>query len=257
MNLFTRFPFSVSSTLSAIVIGSLAQLSIANPSAAITLTDFSSFNSIGDANQTTSQASISTEETTSATTNFSGSPAVNENNLTNFLNGVNTGDLDDTGGPFGNDPVFDGSAIQRTFNFNAGDTFSFDWTFLTNESAGGNNDYAFIVIDGTIERLFEITNDSGDLGTSTSAYTSEASGAFSQTFSSGGSTTIGIGVVDMIDSNNPSAFQVSNGKITTPVPFGVSNNIAIFVLMGGMASISWRRHRRRLKWNFGKGEKEN
>ncbi|PNW58747.1 UNVERIFIED_CONTAM: hypothetical protein BEN50_05955 [Euhalothece sp. KZN 001] len=243
MNLFTRFPFSVSSTLSAIVIGSLAQLSIANPSAAITFTDFSSFNSTGDANQTASQASISTEETTTAATNFSGSPAVNENNLTNFLNGVNTGDLDDS--LF--DTVFDGSAIQRTFNFNAGDTFSFDWTFLTNESADGNNDYAFIVIDGTIERLFEIANDSGDLGASTSAYTSEASGAFSRTFSSGGSTTIGIGVVDIADSTNPSAFQVSNGQITTPVPFGVSNNIAIFVLMGGMASISWRRHRRRLK----------
>lgn len=241
MNFFTAFPWIPLSRI--IVLGSLAPFTFAFPSVAASF-DFSTFADTGDATTSINGASISTSTDTIAAENFSGNGAVSEADLTNFLSGVNSGDLD--GSNFFFDTAREGSAIQQNnFSVSAGETISFDWTFFTNETPpdfGTIGDYAFVVIDGTVERLFELNADGGDLTSSGTAYASQASGTFTRTFSTAQTFDFAIGVVDIQDTSNSSGFQVSNTS-TTAVPFEVEGTMGLAFL----GAFIWYRSRKKRK----------
>ena len=69
-----------------------------------------------------------------------------------------------------------GSAIKQILSFNAGDKFSFDWTFNTSDS-----DQAFVVIDNAIAVL-------------------STGSPYSYTFANSGNYQVAMGVLDINDS---------------------------------------------------------
>ncbi len=244
MNL-NPIPSSISLSLGAIAVSVFAQGAIVNPSQAI---DFSSFSPVGDAVVTQqgfqlSNNSLNDDDAQSplpdSAFNFSGSPAVDENTLTNALTEFNTGDFD------GSNPFFDvatqGSVIESTLNVVAGETISFDWTFLTNENVsapinGTISDYAFVAINGSIEQLIEVQANQGSFTASGTTYNLQLDGTFSHTFTTNDTINLTIGVVDIGDAAVSSAF------VSQPIPFGISTNQSAVVLLGGVSLILWRRY---------------
>jgi len=94
----------------------------------------------------------------------------------------------------------EGSAVRTTLAASAGDVFSFDWIFHTNEGVGGNNDYAFVTIGSQVFNLANISSATtipgGTLGSIPNPYARQISGTFSHTFNTAGTYNVGIGVVD-------------------------------------------------------------
>lgn len=143
--------------------------------------------------------------------NFSDSPAIDSIDLGNNL-GVDY--------PPGLDPdpdnfvqAFEGSGLTQNLSFTEATTFSFDFTFQTNDETFTDqgfdfDDYAFFVTNGTV---IPIAGTFDSLVTSGSNYQREISGRFSQTFAPG-SFDISLGVVDVGDFNESSALIVSNAQ---------------------------------------------
>jgi hypothetical protein len=135
--------------------------------------------------------------------------------LEDFL-GLSLGDLD----PDINNFLFatKGSAIKQAFTANAGDILSFDWNFLTEDSFFP--DYAFVVLNG----LSTLADTSAATNLSNTVFNNETGfKTFTYTFASAGSYTLGIGIVDVVDTEGVSALLVDNVKLTstvtpTPVP---------------------------------------
>ena len=82
-----------------------------------------------------------------------------------------------------------GSAIKQILSFNAGDKFSFDWTFNTSDS-----DQAFVVIDNAIAVL-------------------STGSPYSYTFANSGNYQVAMGVLDINDSTGVSTLTLSNAQI--------------------------------------------
>ena len=82
-----------------------------------------------------------------------------------------------------------GSAIKQTFNFNAGDRFSFDWT-----SNIDSQDQAFVAINNAIQIL-------------------STGSRYSYTFATAGNYQVAMGVIDLFDSTGPSTLTLSNAQI--------------------------------------------
>lgn len=217
-------------------LGFLIPLGVTLPSLASTVTtvDFSGFNKQGNVNSSFDDATLSTDSNSDADT------------LANFL-GVETDKLDDPNDPFFGSAV-QGSAIQQEFDANAGDTFRFDWTFTTEadpNNINGTGDYAFVTTNNQVpfeERIVSISEGSFNFNSNENVY--ETSGTFEGTFASD-NPTVAIGIVELQGSPETSTFTVSNGEIAEPVPFETSSEVGAFVVAGGIASIAWRRHRRR------------
>ncbi len=177
----------------------LSSFTVASPSfaASVNLSNFTSRGDVG--NVTPSQATL-----TNAARNGS-------NDITNPNNIINVSGVDPTGtgalegflgvsqGFLGLDAT-EGSAIRTStpLSFLAGDVFSFDYNFVTNDDPG--NDRAFVTI-GSLPR-FDL------LG---------GSGSFNYTFTTASNSNIGIGVVDVNDTVTSSRLSVSNANIQ-PVP---------------------------------------
>ncbi|MBD2532099.1 hypothetical protein H6G97_21945 [Nostoc flagelliforme FACHB-838] len=123
-----------------------------------------------------------------------------ENSLENFL---------DVSSFFGEGLLADaieGSAIKQTFRAQAGETLSFAWNFLTNESVGDNsnpafNDFAFATLSNNSQNLFfKLADSTTDfLATSSNSNFFEETGSktFSLTLPTDGEYTLGVGVVDV------------------------------------------------------------
>ncbi|MFP4254790.1 MAG: hypothetical protein ACLFRN_10005, partial [Halothece sp.] len=218
--------------------GFLMPLGVTLPSVAGTITtvDFSSFDEEGNVSSSVSQADLFTDNSSDA------------DPLANFL-GVDAEDLE---GDPQDDTARRGSAIQREFDANAGDTFRFDWTFETDDREnfeGNTGNYAFFTEDN--EAPFEeqiISISEGDFDDN-----NQVTGNFETTFNSN-NPTANIGIVQLGNTFNPdtiqeSSLQVTNGEIESSeaVPFETSSEVGALVLAGGIASIAWRRYRRRLK----------
>ncbi len=170
--------------------------------------------------------------------NFSGNPAIDSLTLEENL-GVNI--------PPGLDPdpdnfvqAFEGSGLTQTFNFIEPTTLSFDFTFLTNDETFTDedgfdfDDYAFVVIDGTV---IPIAGTFDALFSSTTNYQREISGRFTQTFEPG-TIQIGLGVVDVGDFVESSALVISNGqteiasiKVNEPSFIGGLLGLGIWVVL--------------------------
>lgn len=179
----------------------------------------------GDASVFSGQALLTTASsvneddfpTTGTPFNFSGDDVVDIANLETFL-GVDPFALDPTNSLFG---AFEGSAIKQTFTANAGDSIDFDWNFLTNEdssSASFSNDTAFVTLVNNTDNTAQVMN-LADLSNSLNASSSSLgfdnetpTNNFGQALSPG-DYTLGLTVVDDLDSTVSSALQVDNVKI--------------------------------------------
>ncbi len=123
--------------------------------------------------------------------------------------GVTPGDLALLKDPADSGGVDYGSAITQTFNANAGEQIRFDWNFLTDEFENHNgNDFAFVVLDGKLERL---SNTFNPLGLTSSVFSNETGfQAFSMNVLTSGLHTIGFGVVDVNGALGASAVLIDN-----------------------------------------------
>ncbi|HEY9799698.1 MAG TPA: hypothetical protein V6D25_05010 [Leptolyngbyaceae cyanobacterium] len=125
---------------------------------------------------------------------------VAENSLDNFLN---------VSSFFGDDFLADaveGSAIQQKFTAQEGQTLSFSWNFLTNESVGTNsnpdfNDFAFVTLSNSSETLyFKLADTSTEFlttGSNTRFFEETGFKTFSYTLPDDGEYTLNIGIVDV------------------------------------------------------------
>lgn len=123
-----------------------------------------------------------------------------ENSLENFL---------DVSSFFGEGFLADaieGSAIKQTFTAQAGETLSFAWNFLTNESVSYNsnpdfNDFAFATVSNSSQNLFfklaDTTTDFLARDSDSNFFEETGFKTFSFTLPTDGEYTLGVGVVDV------------------------------------------------------------
>ena len=154
-------------TLGLALASSLGAIAFSTPAYSINL-DLSTFNSIGDVTNNNTVIQSGTGDT------------VDVDALESFLGF--------TPGSFAQDITY-GSAIKQTLSLNAGDRFSFDWTFNTSDS-----DQAFVSIGNAIQVL-------------------SSSNPYSYTFATSGSYQIAMGVLDVTDSTGSSTLTLSNAQI--------------------------------------------
>jgi hypothetical protein len=129
----------------------------------------------------------------------------------------------------------EGSALLRSVQVSAGDRLSFDWMLSTMDTAGAGFglDYAFVVIGG--QRF--------DLGTAAQADVPGAPYAmqtgwsrFDYVFTTGGTVSLGIGVVDVFDYTASTQLQLDNFSITAvPEPEAHALMLAGLGLLGAVA----------------------
>ncbi|MBV6626143.1 MAG: PEP-CTERM sorting domain-containing protein [Rivularia sp. (in: Bacteria)] len=218
--------FIKNSTLTAGLISLLSLTTIAAKPSQAAVIDFNSWNSTGDVSiQGSGQVNMSNSSFgfgDDTDFNPSNPDAYNytQNNVSTEANGslqnfvgVNNNDLDING------QAFEGSAVKTTITALAGDKLNFKWNFLTNETATSApftplNDFAFVSINGVVNKLADFTNASN----SSNFFDSETGqNAFSYTFAQQGNYQVGIGVVDIDDYGVTSALQVTNAEVE-PVP---------------------------------------
>ena len=159
---------------------SLSAIAFSTPAYSINV-DLSTFDSIGDV---TSNNTVIQSGTFSTVETGGGAGSLEE-----FL-GIDPTDFNNA-----IPDAYYGSAIRfQRFIFNAGDQFSFDWTFNTSDS-----DQAFVAINNAIE------NNAIEVLSTGSPY--------SHTFANAGIYQIAMGVVDIGDSTGVSTLTLSNAQI--------------------------------------------
>jgi hypothetical protein len=140
------------------------------------------------------------------------SAAVSDSEIENFLM-LPTGSLDSMS--TGN--ATEGSAIKDSYYVNAGDTFSFDFTWDSNEVSGASyNDFAFYSLSledvGVIADTYARDNDNGSF-----VWTADRSGQLE----------FGIGIMDLNDSSVVSTLYINNLSSN----YGPITGIGSFFLM--------------------------
>jgi hypothetical protein len=147
----------------------------------------------------------------------SGAGSVTDTQLENFA-GLSTGALDNL---LNGKNATEGSIITQTITVNAGDTLQFDWNYFTQEGFNSfYSDSAFISISNTSMEYVEKLADTSSQLTSLSAPSyGMITGyqTFSYQFSQSGTFTLGVGILDAIDTAVDSALVVDNFTITKVV----------------------------------------
>ncbi len=193
-----------------------------------------------DPTQGTSQASLST-----AGAAFAGSI------IEEFL-GLDPGSLDQLGTSLDVIPfpgiATQGSAIRQTFTANAGDILTFDWNFLTNETAlfPSLNDFSFVSISslqdlaGALDQRFQPV-----ISPMTRFYQETGFQPFSFTIPTTGTYTLGIGVTDWRDTTKDSVLLVDNVQIASvPEPTSALAVLGFGAFLG-VGSVLKRKHRQK------------
>jgi hypothetical protein len=152
--------------------------------------------------------------------------SVTDTNLESFLD-LSLGSLD----TLLSANVVEGSAIKQTFTVRQGETLSFSWNFLSNETVFDDqpttfNDLAFVSIGGTVLKIADTSNLANPSNTIFDTETGYKT--FSYTFTQGGTYLLGIGVVDVDDSNDffPSGLLVDNVEIqSVPEPMTILGSL--------------------------------
>ncbi|MBD2772319.1 hypothetical protein [Iningainema tapete] len=146
--------------------------------------------------------------------------------------------------------AIEGSAIGQTFTAQAGQTLSFAWNFLTDESTGSNadpnyNDFAFATISNNSENLFfRLADTTGDLTNSSSQNFFAETGfkTFSYTLPTNGEYTLGIGVVDVGERTVISGLFVD--RVQAQAVPETSSAVTLLILgMGGVSVLKGSRKR--------------
>ncbi|MBX9255663.1 PEP-CTERM sorting domain-containing protein [Desmonostoc muscorum CCALA 125] len=118
--------------------------------------------------------------------------------------------------------AFEGSAIKNTITVAAGDALSFDWNFRTNETV--NKDFAFLLVDNTVIKLADFTD-----ATQADSPFLQQTGIRSYTFSTPGTYSVALGVVDVDDYGITSALEVKNAAIKrVPEPATFLGALTVF-----------------------------
>jgi len=210
-------------TVGVVSLTSLGGLTTALPANAASV-NFGSWTSFGDTvlYSGSGEAELSTARTGiqddgSLDFNFSGANPGSASNLATFL-GVNPGG-----------DAFEGSAIKSTITANAGDIFTFQFDFGTNEAVQRNSnlDFAFLTVGNQVFKLADTTN--APTSVNKPFFTDTGLLSYSYTFNAPGTYTLGLGVVDAKDPLISSGLYVANGKIT-PIP--TPSLLVPMVLMG-------------------------
>lgn len=135
--------------------------------------------------------------------------SVSDAKLESFV-GLTPGSLD----ALGNGNATEGSVLAQTISVPAGAKLSFDWNFLTNEGTPSSyNDFAFFTVGSNPSNTLGNTNSS--FVTSPTIFQEETGfGTFSKTFTTAGTYTVAVGVVDVGDSIVDSGLLVDNFSLT-------------------------------------------
>ena len=165
--------------------------------------------------------------------------SVTDTNLESFLD-LSLGSLD----TLLSANVVEGSAIKQTFTVRQGETLSFSWNFLSNETVFDDqpttfNDLAFVSIGGTVLKIADTSNLANPSNTIFNTETGYKT--FSYTFTQGGTYLLGIGVVDVDDSNDffPSGLLVDNVEIqSVPEPMTILGSLVAL----GMGALFKKQH---------------
>lgn len=175
--------------------------------------NFTNFTTIGNASiQTESYGTPPTEGNFQAliTTGF---PAVPDTAIESFL-GLSAGAIDN----LGNGNATEGSALKlNTITVQAGDVVSFDWDFLTNEGTPTFfNDFAFVSITPAL--VSELADTNSVFALSPTPFNEETGyQTFEYKFTTAGTYTVGVGVVDVADTVVDSGLLVDNLNIFSEI----------------------------------------
>lgn len=180
----------------------------------------------------------------SGTFNFSSNPATaigsgNPPLLEDFL-GIDVSQLDL------DDFAYEGSALKTTISVKSGDTLSFNYQFLTNETVaplGPFNDYGFLLVDRQVIELADV----GDALNPSSFFASETlERTYFYRFTQARIYTLAFGAIDIRDYPLTSALLISNVTLT-PESLSVpeSNSTLAMITLGIVGGgLLFRRH-----WN--------
>ncbi|GET35334.1 S8 family serine peptidase [Microseira wollei] len=171
--------------------------------------NFTSWQTLGNTSiQTAAYGATPTDGTYDALiTNGVGS--VSDTALESFA-GLAAGSLD----ALGNGNATEGSVITQTISVPKGAKLTFDWNFLTNEGTPSFfNDFAFVAIGSNPSNT--LANTKSSFVTSPTIFEEETGfGTFSQTFTTAGTYTVAVGMVDVGDTGFDSGLLVDNFSLT-------------------------------------------
>lgn len=113
--------------------------------------------------------------------------------------------------------VFEGSAMKTSFTVEAGETLTFDWNFLTDDIQASNNDFAFFSLAGEDTKLADTFSPfSNSLNNPTSFLYQTGFQTASYTFTTAGTYTFGVGVVDLGDGSIDSGLMIDKVSLSRP-----------------------------------------
>ncbi len=146
----------------------------------------------------------------------------------------------------GNGDVYEGSAIKTSLAVEAGDILTFDWNFLTDDfRAEDFNDFAFVTLSQTTGELADTLS---PLVQSLTEFRYETGfNSFSYTFTTAGTYTLGVAVVDVFDLQIDSALLIDNVSVSSlPPSSSIPEPSSLLALLAfGAFGAGWRLLRQR------------
>jgi hypothetical protein len=127
--------------------------------------------------------------------------------------------------------AYEGSAIKTTISVSRGDKLTFQWQFFTNETAaaiGLFNDYAFLLAEGKVIKLTDVTE---AIITSSFFASETAEKTYSYNFTTGGTYPLAFGVIDLTDYSLTSALRIGNVSL---IPTNIPETIPESSPVGGL-----------------------
>lgn len=140
---------------------------------------------------------------------------------------------------------FEGGAVRRILSVGTGDSFIFDWNFLTSSSQSSFNDYGFLAVNlvgsqtVNLISLGSTTSTSIFPGSPFSQRTSNGLSTSTFNFPSAGNYAIAFGVIDVNDVSGASALYVDNVRVEA-VPFEFDRDL-FFGVVGLATFCLWRK----------------
>lgn len=113
--------------------------------------------------------------------------------------------------------AFECFAIKTSFTVEAGETLKFDWNFLTDDFQSSNNDFAFFTLSGENTKLADtFSTFSNSLNNPTSFLYQTRFQTATYTFTTAGTYTFGVGVVEVGDGSIDSGLMIDNVSLSRP-----------------------------------------